>query len=56
MGTVATVSDEYLITSSIPATASYFVKQKVSASAELSIVTSSLLTIENFFLGTGSLP
>lgn len=54
-GAIATVSDEYLITGSIPATASYFVKQKVSASAELSVVTSSLLTIENFLLGTGSL-
>jgi hypothetical protein len=55
-GAIATVSDEYLITDSIPATASYFVKQKISASTELSVVTSSLLTIENFFLGTGSLP
>jgi hypothetical protein len=54
-GAIATVSDEYLITGSIPATASYFVKQKVSASVELSVVTSSLLTIENFLLGTGSL-
>ena len=54
-GAIATVSDEYLITDSIPATASYFIKQKISASTELSIVTSSLLTIENFLLGTGSL-
>lgn len=55
-GAIATVSDEYLITNSIPATASYFIKQKISSSTELSVVTSSLLTIENFFLGTGSLP
>lgn len=55
-GDIATVSDEYLITDSIPATASYFIKQKISSSTELSVVTSSLLTIENFFLGTGSLP
>ena len=54
-GAIATVSDEYLITDSIPATASYFIKQKISASTELSVVTSSLLTIENFLLGTGSL-
>ena len=54
-GAVATVSDEYLITDSIPATASHFVKQKISSSTELSVVTSSLLTIENFLLGTGSL-
>jgi len=51
---IVTVADEYLITGSISATASYFVKQKISASTELEIVTSSLLTIENFYLGSGS--
>jgi hypothetical protein len=51
---IATVADEYLILSSIPATASYFLKQKISASAEIDITTSSLFTVENFSLGTAA--
>ena len=60
-GTTVTVADEYIITSAsaasgFPVTASLLLSQKISASVNLEIPTSSLLTLENFFLATGSGP
>ena len=58
-GTTVTVADTYIITSAsaasgFPVTASLLLSQKISASVNLEVPTSSLLTLENFFLGTGS--